>query len=160
MQQYSLMLKDQILKSLSDGQKALLEKKNKNSPSISDEEEDDEDLDSYQGDLLLKQSMKRRKRKGGATANVKRALQKNLNIVSANSFCVIDEDCFFSGFLTCHAMPCFLMCTGLLSCRIGQIPFAIFSSFYFLVTLADEMPCQGQSCYWEHRPASLSKRDP
>lgn len=76
MQQYAMMLKDQISKSFTEEQKELLEK----SDTPSSPEEDD--LDNYSGDLLLKESIKRKKRRGGATANVKRTLQKNLNIVS------------------------------------------------------------------------------
>jgi hypothetical protein len=77
MQQYALMLKEQLVSSMSENEKTLLEKQDTPSNSI-----EDDAIDSYEGDLLLKESMKRRKRKGGATANVKRALQKNLNIVS------------------------------------------------------------------------------
>ena len=76
MQQYSLMLKDQIMESLSEREQELLKKTD--TPSSPQED----DLESYGGDMLLKESMKRKKRRGGATANVKRALQKNLNIVS------------------------------------------------------------------------------
>ena len=76
MQQYSLMLKDQIVEALSKREQELLKKTD--TPSSPQED----DLDSYGGDIFLKESMKRRKRRGGATANVKRALQKNLNIVS------------------------------------------------------------------------------
>ena len=76
MQRYAHMLKEQIVESLSSEEKELLEKTD--TPSSPQED----DLDNYEGDLLLKESIKRRKRKGGATMNVKRALQKNLNIVS------------------------------------------------------------------------------
>ena len=81
LQQYAMMLKDQISKSFTEEEKELLEK----SDTPSSPEEDD--LDNYSGDLLLKESIKRKKRRGGATANVKRTLQKNLNIVSD----VLDE---------------------------------------------------------------------
>jgi Ubiquitin family. len=80
MQQYALMLKEQLATSMSENEKTLLEKED--TPLKSSEEDE---FDSYEGDLLLKESIKRKKRKGGATANVKRALQKNLNIVSTKS---------------------------------------------------------------------------
>lgn len=76
MQRHIMMLREQIISNLSEDGKKLLEKTDTPSSPIED------DLDSYSGDLLLKESIKRRKRKGGATMNVKRALQKNLNIVS------------------------------------------------------------------------------
>ena len=76
MQRYSHLLREQIVESFSPEEKELLEKAD--TPSSPQED----DLDNYEGDLLLKESIKRRKRKGGATMNVKRALQKNLNIVS------------------------------------------------------------------------------
>lgn len=76
MQRYAHMLKEQIIDSLSEDEKELLQKTDTPSSPQAD------DLDNYEGDLLLKESIKRRKRKGGATMNVKRALQKNLNIVS------------------------------------------------------------------------------
>jgi len=72
MQRYAHMLKEQIVESLSSEEKELLEKTD--TPSSPQED----DLDNYEGDLLLKESIKRRKRKGGATMNVKRALQKKL----------------------------------------------------------------------------------
>jgi hypothetical protein len=78
LQQYAIMLKEQITESLSEREIELLEKTD--TPSSPQED----DLDNYEGDLLLKESIKRKKRRGGATANVKRALQKNLNIVSAS----------------------------------------------------------------------------
>lgn len=77
MQRYIHMLKERIVESLSSDEKELLERTD--TPSSPEEE----DLDSYDGDILLKESIKRKKRSGGATMNVKRALQKNLNIVSA-----------------------------------------------------------------------------
>lgn len=76
MQRHMMLLREQIANSLSEDAKKLLEKTDTPSSPIED------DLDSYDGDLLLKESIKRKKRKGGATMNVKRALQKNLNIVS------------------------------------------------------------------------------
>ena len=78
LQKYATMMKSQIIHSLSDGEKKLLEKTDTPSSPISQD-----DLDTYNtGDLLLKESIKRKKRRGGATINMKRVIQKNLNIVS------------------------------------------------------------------------------
>ncbi len=80
MQRHIMMLREQVISNLSEDGKKLLEKKDTPSSPIEDA------LDGYNGDLLLKESIKRKKRRGGATMNVKRALQKNLNIVSEKNY--------------------------------------------------------------------------
>jgi hypothetical protein len=77
LQKYATMIKSQIMNSLSEDEKKMLEKTDTPSSAMQ------EDSDSYNtGDLLLKESIKRKKRRGGATVNMKRVIQKNLNIVS------------------------------------------------------------------------------
>ena len=80
-QQNALVLKEQIMASLSEKEMELLRKSDTpSSPSTNDDTFSD-------GDILLKESLKRkRKRRGGATMNVRRTLQKNLNIVRS---CVV-----------------------------------------------------------------------
>jgi hypothetical protein len=75
-QMNALLLKEQIMSLLSTQELELLKQVKK--------DDDDDDIDSLtSGDVLLKESLKRKmKRRGGATMNVKRTLQKNLNIVS------------------------------------------------------------------------------
>ena len=77
LQKYATMIKSQIMNSLSEDEKKMLEKTDTPSSAMQ------EDSDTYNtGDLLLKESIKRKKRRGGATVNMKRVIQKNLNIVS------------------------------------------------------------------------------
>ena len=81
MRKDALRIKEQIMSSLSEQDLELLSKLDTPASPLN-EEDDGESIAG--GDVMLKESIKnkRRKRKGGATMNVKRALQKNLNIVS------------------------------------------------------------------------------
>jgi len=127
LQQYALMLKEQITKSLSEREIELLEKTD--TPSSPQED----DLDSYEGDLLLKESIKRKKRRGGATANVKRALQKNLNINWPDTIRNFLLFLFFGYFGGRNAMSRTIMLLGAPSCFIIQarpVKVAIKQLFY------------------------------
>lgn len=114
MQRYAHMLKEQIVESLSSEEKELLEKTD--TPSSPQED----DLDNYEGDLLLKESIKRRKRKGGATMNVKRALQKNLNINWPDTIRNFLLFLFFGYFGGRNAMSRTIMLLGAPACFIIQ----------------------------------------
>eukprot|EP00557_Chaetoceros_sp_GSL56_P012994 CAMPEP_0176477600 /NCGR_PEP_ID=MMETSP0200_2-20121128/715_1 /TAXON_ID=947934 /ORGANISM="Chaetoceros sp., Strain GSL56" /LENGTH=456 /DNA_ID=CAMNT_0017873433 /DNA_START=163 /DNA_END=1533 /DNA_ORIENTATION=- len=130
MQQYALMLKGQLVSSMNENEKTLLEKQG--TPSNLDDEDDE--LDSYGGDLLLKESMKRRrKRKGGATANMKRALQKNLNINWPDTIRNFVLFLFFGYFGGRNAMSRTIMLLGAPACFIIQarpVKVAIKQLFY------------------------------
>ena len=76
-----LRIKEEIMASLSEHDLELLSKLDTPASPLS------EDDGIAGGDILLKESLKnrRKKRKGGATMNVKKALQRNLNIVSIST---------------------------------------------------------------------------
>jgi len=114
MQRHIMLLQEQIAESLSDDAKKSLEKKDTPSSPIED------DLDSYDGDLLLKESIKRKKRKGGATMNVKRALQKNLNINWPDTLRNFLLFLFFGYFGGRNAMSRTIMLLGAPACFIIQ----------------------------------------
>jgi len=118
MQSHALMLKDQITESLSADEKILLAKKDKpSSPAL----EDEDSTDSFgSGDVLLKESIKRRKRRGGATMNVKRALQKNLNINWPDTIRNFLLFLFFGYFGGRNAMSRTIMLLGAPACFIIQ----------------------------------------
>lgn len=128
MQQYALMLKEQLVTSMSENEQTLLEKED--TPLNSSEEDE---FDSYEGDLLLKESIKRKKRKGGATANVKRALQKNLNINWPDTIRNFLLFLFFGYFGGRNAMSRTIMLLGAPACFIIQarpVKVAIKQLFY------------------------------
>jgi hypothetical protein len=79
-QKNAITLKERIVSSLDDNALELLKSNDTPlSPSTTTNQEDS----LADGDILLKESLKRKsKRRGGATMNIKRTLQKNLNIVS------------------------------------------------------------------------------
>lgn len=127
MQRYALLLREQITKSLSQEELDLLEKTDTPSSPVED------NLDSYDGDLLLKESIKRRKRKGGATMNVKRALQKNLNINWPDTIRNFLLFLFFGYFGGRNAMSRTIMLLGAPACFIIQarpVKVAIKQLFY------------------------------
>ena len=157
LQKNAIALKDQIMSSLSEKELELLKKSD--TPS-SPATEGDDSLTG--GDMLLKESLKRKKkRRGGAAMNVKRSLQKNLNIVSfyylfpwwlqiyskqeTNLYhlCIIH-------FVIHHSSSLYLF----QKFRIGQIQFVI--SFYFssLDTLEVVMLHHVPSCYLVHQHVS------
>lgn len=127
MQRHIMLLQEQIADSLSEDAKKLLEKTDTPSSPIED------DLDSYDGDLLLKESIKRKKRKGGATMNVKRALQKNLNINWPDTLRNFLLFLFFGYFGGRNAMSRTIMLLGAPACFILQarpVKVAIKQLFY------------------------------
>ncbi len=82
----ALLLKEQIMSLLPTQELELL----KQEKDVGDDDKSDDSINNIDslsnGDVLLKESLKRKmKRRGGATMNVKRTLQKNLNIVSAHT---------------------------------------------------------------------------
>lgn len=125
LQKYANNIKSQVISFLSEDQKKLLEKKD--TPSSPDKL----DPGSYStGDVLLKESIKR-KRRGGARMNMKRVIQKNLNIVSGSLILISHLKYFIHS--SSHSCP--------YSYRIGLIRFEIFSYFCSSDTLGGAMPC-------------------
>jgi len=118
-QKYAMVLKEQIKASLSEKELVLLSNSH---PTSEDGEGSINNTGGLaDGDILLKESIKRRrKRRGGATMNVKRALQKNLNINWADTIRNFLLFLFFGYFGGKNATSRTIMLLGAPACFIIQ----------------------------------------